>query len=118
MAVKDDLQWQELSAQLPAGAITIAGGNVTISAGAVTGDAYADGTAAGVVEFLYKLLSACVDAQTTANEALDEAAGDVPLAAFPNFSYGIPDSNGNIDIALTTLVRIPLSDAEVRGQTG
>lgn len=115
MAILKDLTFAQLAAELPAGAVTYDAGNsdILISVKAVTGDTYTGLANTGVVEALYKVRAAATDAQTTANAAL--AAGDTPLAAFPNFAYGIPNAEGEVPVTQTTNVVIPLNIGTVQG---
>ena len=114
---KDDLTFSELAAALPAGAVTFAGGDITLSMSAITGDTYTALTDPGVVEGIYKLLRGAATAQVTANDALDPAAGDIELGAFLTSAFSIPDENGNVFVTQRALVSIPLNDATVKGQT-
>lgn len=113
MATLRDLTFQQLAAALPANSVTVSAGKVMIDVSAITGDNLTALTDEGVVEFLYKLRSACTDAQTTANAAL--AAGDTPLAAFPNFAYGVPTAQGEVPVTSLINVVIPLSLGTVKG---
>lgn len=117
MATKDDLTFAELAAELPAGALTFAAGDVTLSLSTVTGDVYAGLTDPGVVEAIYKILRGAARAQITANDLLDPAAGDIELGAFPQSAFSIPDENGEVSVTQRVLVNIPLNDATVKGQT-
>ena len=115
MAIKDDLTWAELAAELPAGSITFAGSDIQISVSALTGgDTFTGLTDSGVVELLYKLRFAAGRAQVTVNAALDPV-NDTPLAAFPTFSFGIPTDEGGVAVNQTTSVILQLDAATVKG---
>lgn len=115
MAIKDDLTWAELQAELPAGSITLVGNDIQISVSALSGgDTFAALTDSGVVELLYKLRLAAGRAQVTVNAALDPAV-DTPLAAFPTFSFGIPSDDGGVTVSQTTNAVLQLDAATVKG---
>src|SRR6476620_5637581 len=107
----NDLAFSELAAALPAGAVTFTGGEILVHVGVITGDTYTALTDLGVVEFMYKIRSACTDAQTTSNATLD--AGEAALAAFPNFAYGIPTAAGEVPVTQITAITLPLNTGTV-----
>ena len=80
-----DLTFQQLADSLPAGAVSVDGGDVKINISTLTGDPVADLTSEGVVETIYKLLQGCTAAQATSNET---AADGEALAAFGVGSFG------------------------------
>jgi len=80
-----DLTFEQLSNALPAGAVSVDGGDVKVSISALTGDPVAALTDAGVIEAVYKLLQGCTAAQTTSNET---AAEGEALAAFGVGAFG------------------------------
>ncbi len=108
---KTDLTFDELNTALGGAAITQSGDDITISVKAVTGDTKDALINEGVIEFLYKLRSACGTAQDTANES--EAAGD-QLDSFPPFSFS-PPADGYVSVTQSQTVRIPLDSATVVG---
>lgn len=114
MVTRNDLSWTELSAQLPAGSITFAGDDITISVKAVTGDVFTGLTDEGVTELMYKLRLAAGNAQATVNAALDPAADDL-LAAFPVFEFGAPTAQGRVPVSQITRVVLELNAATVKG---
>lgn len=101
---KPDLTFDELNTALGGAAITQNGDDITISVKAVTGDTKDALTNEGVIEFLYKLRSACTAAQDTANETLD--AGE-RLDSFPPFSFS-PPADGYVNVTQSQTVRLPL----------
>lgn len=111
MAVKQDLTFDELNTALGGGAITFDTDDIKISVKAITGDTYAGMTDEGVLEMLYKLRSACSDAQETANAAL---ADGEKLDSFPGFSFS-PPVDGYVSVTQSHTVRIPLNSATVVG---
>lgn len=85
MAALTDLTWQQLADQLPANAITITNGKVTIDTSLVTDktlDALGD---MGVVKFFSVLFTAANKAQAAANEGQDNGE---KLAAFSPATIG------------------------------
>jgi len=115
MAVKNDLTFAELAASLPTGAITFANGQISINVKTITDDNYAALTDAGVVKFFYLLRAAAGSAQDTVNAALVD--GDVPLQAFPEFSYGVPSPDGNIPVSQSVEAFLTVSTNVVKGKT-
>ena len=65
-----DLTFQQLADAAPAGAITVSGGDVKISASTLTGDSITALTATGVIELCLKLLNAAELAQAAANSGV------------------------------------------------
>jgi hypothetical protein len=108
----NDLTWQQLDTALGGGVITLAGNDIVISASGITGDTYAAATDSGVAEFMFKLRSACTDAQATLNESLPE--GEEALNAFPGFSYG-PLINGEVTVTQQQSVKMRLDTSTVFG---
>ncbi len=109
MAAKTDLTWDELNIALGGAAVTLAGGVLTISVNAVTGDTYAALTEEGVLEFMYKLRSACGNAQTTANESLETGE---QLASFPPYAFGpLVDEEVSVTQLQTIALRLDTSKA-------
>ena len=108
---KTDLTFDELNTALGGAAITQSGDDITISVKTVTGDTKDALTNEGVIEFLYKLRSACGIAQDTAN--VSEVAGD-QLDSFPPFSFS-PPADGYVVATQSQTVRIPLDTATVMG---
>lgn len=115
MATIDDLTFQQLANALPAGSITFANGSPVINVKAITGDTYADINATGVVEAFYKLREAAGAAQATINASLTET--DIPLNAFPDYSYGVPLVNGKVPVSQVTQVFLALDTSNVKGQS-
>jgi len=109
-----DLTFQQLADALPAGAVSAAGGTVTIDLSVVTGDAYAGLSATGVVEVCAKLLRAGQQAQVTANE---NAAEGESLSAFNVGSLGALETLSNGDIqtqvnySLSTVLKLDADNA-------
>ncbi len=99
---KTDLTFDELNTALGGAAITQAGDDINISVKAVTGDTKDALTNDGVIEFLYKLRSACGTAQATANES--EVAGD-QLDSFPAFSFS-PPADGYVTVTQSQTVAL------------
>ncbi|MCU0534227.1 MAG: hypothetical protein MUD14_10070 [Hydrococcus sp. Prado102] len=115
MAIIDDLTFQQLAEALPAGSMTFANGTITLDIEKVTGEDYASLNVGGVVKFLYRLRAAAGSAQNTVNGALTGA--DVPLDAFPEFSFGQTDTLGNVPVSQVTQVYLSINPNKVRGQT-
>lgn len=111
MAVKSDLNFDELNDALGGSAISFAGDDISISVKAITGDTYSALTDEGVIEFLYKFRSACSVAQNTANAVL---ADGEKLDSFPGFSFS-PPNNGNVSVTQTQTFSIPLDTSTVQG---
>lgn len=83
-----DLTWNQLQSAINTpGVIQISGTNLIINVNLLTGDTYADMNAAGVTEFVQKLLDFCNKAQVNVNQGI--AVGQ-RLAAFPPSSLGSP----------------------------
>lgn len=115
MATIDDLTWQQLADALPANSITFSNGSPVINIKAVTGDTYTDLNSSGVVEAFYKLREAAGSAQNTVNASLTET--DVPLSAFPDYSYGVPLETGKVPVSQLTQVFLTLDTSNIKGQT-
>lgn len=115
MATIDDLTFQQLANALPTGTITFANGSPIINVKTMTGDTYTDLNATGVIEALYKLREACGSAQNTVNGALTEA--DIPLNAFPDYSYGAPTLQGKVPVIQETQVFLAIDASNIKGQT-
>ncbi len=111
MAVKTDLTFDELNTALGGSAISLSGSDVVISVSAITGDTYTALTDEGVIEFLYKIRSACTDAQDTANATL---ADGEKLDSFPGFSFSPPTDN-QVEVTQSQTFRIPLNTSTVVG---
>lgn len=109
---KTDLTFEELNAALGGEAITQTGSDILISVQAVTGDSYDAIMSPGVVEFMYKLRSACGTAQNDANAELPD--GETGLDSFPGFSFS-PPADGYVTVSQSQTVRIPLDSATVIG---
>jgi hypothetical protein len=112
MVAKTDLTFDELNTALGGSAISFAGGVITISVNAVTGDTYAALSDTGVLELLFKIRKACGVAQDAANET--QVDGE-KLAAFPRFSYSPPTPDGFVSVIQSHSVLLPLADATVVG---
>lgn len=117
MAVKSDLTWQELQAELTAlgytNAIAVSGGKVVIDVGVITGETVDGMTDSGVVEFLYKIRQAAGNAQETVNEAITNTAEQ--LTSFPAFSYGAPTADGFVSVTQVSSFLIPLNTSSILG---
>lgn len=109
---KTDLTFDELNDALGGAAVTLNGTDLMISVKAITGDNYGAITDEGVIEFMYKLRSACTQAQEVGNAALPD--GEEGLDSFPGFSFS-PPANGYVTVSQSQTVRIPLDSATVIG---
>ncbi len=111
MAVKTDLTFEELNTELGAAVFSLSGSDIVMSVSALTGDTFAALTDNGILEMLYKLRSACGNAQVTVNNGL--AAGEA-LDSFPGFSFS-PPADGYVIVTQAHTVRIPLDSTTVVG---
>lgn len=125
MAAISDLTWQQLSDELPPGAIEInsAGSpsdeadsaEILINVGQLVGSSVATLTDLGVVKALTLLLDAALSAQTTAN------IGQMPgerLATFPPVNVG-NITNGYVSMTRSVIARHQLITAtNIIGQSG
>ena len=85
MAVLTDLTWQQLADQLPANAVTITNGKVTIDTSLVTDKTVDVLDSTGVVKFFSVLFTAANKAQITANEGQENGE---KLTAFSPATIG------------------------------
>ena len=108
---KIDLEFQELSDALPAGSLIEEADDIKISVKSVTGDSYSGLSSLGVIEFLYKIRTACGVAQETANATLPDGE---KLDSFPPFSFS-PPANGFSQVTQTQTVLIPLDPSTIQG---
>lgn len=111
-----DLTFQQLSDELPAGALLVDGGNVKIDVSALTGDSVTDLSATGVLEAFYKLIQGATAAQTALNETALEGEA---LSSFSTGSLGAPQiqTDGTFAVQTTSAVAfvIPLDPSTVTG---
>lgn len=107
MAAVTDLTWQQLADKLPAGAITIASGAVSINVGLINGSTIDALTDDGVVKFFSLLFTAANKAQTDAN--VDQVDGE-KLAAFSPATIGA-NANGYITLTRPFVCRSELATA-------
>jgi hypothetical protein len=107
MAAITDLTWQQVQDKLPAGAITVVGGAVTINIGLINDSTVNALTDSGVVKFFSMLFTAANKAQTDAN--VDQIDGE-KLAAFSPATIGA-NANGFITLSRPFICRSELATA-------
>lgn len=107
MAALNDLTWQQVADKLPAGAITVVGGKVTIDVGIVNAATIDALTDTGVVKFFSMLFTAANKAQTDANAS--QADGE-KLNAFSPATIG-SNANGYITLTRPFVCRSELATA-------
>lgn len=107
MAALTDLTWQQLADKLPAGAITVANGAVTINVGLVTDLPATALTDSGVVKFFSLLFTAANKAQIDANA--DQVDGE-RLTAFSPATLGT-NADGYITLTRPFVCRSELATA-------
>ena len=104
-----DLSFQTLVSKLPAGSLTEAGGNVTISIRAVMGEATVALTDQKIGEFISKFLDACAAAQNDWNAVNNPKfrSYNAPSASTPFLKPGTTQYAASF--TYTTTVDIPLN---------
>lgn len=107
MAAITDLTWQQLQDKLPAGAITVTTGAVSINVGIVNGSTIDALTDSGVVKFFSMLFTAANKAQTDANATAEDGES---LAAFSPATIG-NNANGYITLTRPFVCRSELATA-------
>lgn len=112
----NDLTFQQLANAAPAGAISLSGDDVVISASLLTGDTIDALSASGVVEFCIKLLGAAEAAQTTANTGV--ATGSRLNSFFSTFSsVSLSNSGPTAQSTRSVTGVVPLNVNEITGTT-
>lgn len=104
----NDLTWSQVNTAIGSNAISVSGGTVVIDVSVVLGDSITSLNDMKVVEFVYKLLVRCYNAQITANVGLTSNT----LSSFSSPSYSsVQDQNGldpTMDATMMCTVRVPL----------
>ena len=109
-----DLTFQQLATAAPAGAVSLSGGDVVISASLLTGDTIDSLSDMGVIEFCIKLLNAAENAQATANTGV---ASPNRLASFFSSYSSVTTVNGTPTTQNTRSVTgiVALNQNEIQG---
>ena len=103
---KTDFTFEEINTAAETPIFSLSGTDIVLSLSALTGDTYAALTSDGVVEILFKLRELYGKAQDTANQSLDAAE---QMTAFPAYTVGAPDADGNISVTQLSVYNLAIS---------
>jgi hypothetical protein len=119
MTIIDDLTFLQLSQRLPEASVQILNGvpvlNLVYLLELDTENVPTTLDFPGVVKLLYRLRAAAGNAQNVVNSGLTQE--DIPLDAFPAFSFGTADEQGNIPVSQITQVTVSIDPNTVKGKT-
>jgi hypothetical protein len=94
--------------------LTLTGDVINLNVKALTGDSYTALDNNGVLEMMFKIRKLCTEAQSTVNEN-DATNASEELNSFPNFSYGIPSSDGYVEVTQTQAMKLPINANTIVG---
>lgn len=120
MAIVRDLTFEQLNdaaiadPNIGEAIFSYASGAITLDAQKLTGDTFTALTDEGFLEVIYKLRKLAGEAQIAVNADI-ATTPDEELTSFPEFSYGLPSSEGFVDVTHVSTYQLPLGVNTIYG---